>query len=183
MKERTDEELVRECVQGNQNAWVALIRRYRHLIYSVIRTYHLPADHGADVFQSVCLELFNTLPRLREIGALRRWLITVTSHECLRWKRFQHPAGLEGSSLDLELLPDGQTAEQFVDIEREQMLRQAMDGLPRRCRDMVAMLFLEDPPSPYAEVASRLGLAIGSIGFIRRRCLDKLKTALKELGF
>ena len=34
------------------------------------------------------------------------------------------------------------------------------------------MLFFETPARPYQEVARRLGLAAGSIGFIRGRCLD-----------
>ena len=183
MKERTDEQLVRDCLQGNQNAWAVLIRRYRQLIYSVIRSYHLPDNDAGDVFQSVCLELFNSLPRLREINALRRWLITVTSHECLRLKRLQQSAEANSDAFDMDLLPNNQSPDEFVRFEREHILREAIEQLPRRCREMVVMLFLQDPPVPYAEVASRLGLAVGSIGFIRGRCLKKLKSVLEERGF
>ena len=37
--------------------------------------------------------------------------------------------------------------------------------------------------APSAEVARRLGLATGSIGFIRGRCLKRLEQILGELGF
>jgi DNA-directed RNA polymerase specialized sigma24 family protein len=47
---------------------------------------------------------------------------------------------------------------------------------------MIRLLFYQQPPLPYAEVAERLGLATGSIGFIRGRCLKKLEAALGELG-
>jgi DNA-directed RNA polymerase specialized sigma24 family protein len=43
------------------------------------------------------------------------------------------------------------------------------------------MLFFEQPPLPYEEVAKRLGLATGSIGFIRSRCLHRLQKLLQEL--
>ena len=36
---------------------------------------------------------------------------------------------------------------------------------------------------PYAEVAQSLGIATGSIGFIRGRCLEKLRGGLAKLGF
>jgi len=36
---------------------------------------------------------------------------------------------------------------------------------------------------PYSQVAERLGLATGSIGFIRRRCLQRLQQILEESGF
>jgi DNA-directed RNA polymerase specialized sigma24 family protein len=62
-------------------------------------------------------------------------------------------------------------------------VREAVGRLPVRCQEMMRLLFWEEPPIPYAEVARRLGLATGSIGFIRARCLDRLQKALEELGF
>jgi hypothetical protein len=45
------------------------------------------------------------------------------------------------------------------------------------------MLFFEAPPRPYQQVAAALGLATGSIGFIRGRCLARLRRQLEQLGF
>jgi hypothetical protein len=45
------------------------------------------------------------------------------------------------------------------------------------------MLFFENPARPYPEVAASLGIATGSVGFIRRRCLDRLKASLEAAGF
>jgi hypothetical protein len=47
---------------------------------------------------------------------------------------------------------------------------------------MIELLFFEHPPLPYNEVAERLSLARGSIGFIRGRCLKRLKRILEEKG-
>jgi DNA-directed RNA polymerase specialized sigma24 family protein len=44
------------------------------------------------------------------------------------------------------------------------------------------MLFFETPARPYQEVARELGIATGSIGFIRGRCLKKLRQALEQEG-
>jgi hypothetical protein len=48
---------------------------------------------------------------------------------------------------------------------------------------MIRLLFYTEPPLPYREVAQRLGLATGSIGFIRGRCLQRLEKALQAMGF
>ena len=66
--------------------------------------------------------------------------------------------------------------------QREQLVREAILKLPLRCREMVRLLFFTFPPKPYKEVAEQLGLAVGSIGFIRRRCLTRLQRALERLG-
>jgi DNA-directed RNA polymerase specialized sigma24 family protein len=47
----------------------------------------------------------------------------------------------------------------------------------------VKMLFFESPVRPYDEIAKSLELAKGSIGSIRRRCLDDLRETLEEGGF
>ena len=63
------------------------------------------------------------------------------------------------------------------------MVREAIDRLPPRCREMIQLLFFEHPPVRYDELARRLNLATGSIGFIRGRCLKRLKKLLEEEGF
>jgi len=68
-------------------------------------------------------------------------------------------------------------------VEREQSVREAITGLSPRCRRMVEMLFFEDPPRPYLEVARELKLAVGSIGFIRGMCLKKLRVRLEAKRF
>jgi DNA-directed RNA polymerase specialized sigma24 family protein len=71
----------------------------------------------------------------------------------------------------------------LAEIEREQIVRESMLALPPRCREMIELLFFEHPPKSYDEVAKRLRLAKGSIGFIRGRCLQKLKKLLEQRGF
>ena len=70
-----------------------------------------------------------------------------------------------------------------VQVEREQILRDCIEQLPDRCRQMVQLLFFQNPAVPYADVARELGLAQGSIGFIRGRCLEKLRLNLERSGF
>jgi RNA polymerase sigma factor (sigma-70 family) len=180
-----DERLVRECCKGNQDAWSALIDKYKNLIFSIPIKFGLSRDDSADVFQTVCVELLAGLPKLREPKALPKWLMQTTYHQCLRWKKDR-----------LNLLDDGQEIEEtaktnpeqlpeeiFGQLQREQNVREAISVLPPRCNQMVAMLFFEDPPRPYEEVAKQLQLATGSIGFIRGRCLKKLRQLLEEKGF
>ena len=67
--------------------------------------------------------------------------------------------------------------------EREQLVRDAVTALSSRCREIIRLLFYEQPPVPYKDLAERLGLATGSIGFIRGRCLASLQRALEKAGF
>ena len=182
----SDERLVQACLDGNEHAWAALIGKYKNLIYSIPRKYGASPEHASDIFQSVCLELYSELPRLRQVAALRGWLITVTAHQAFHWKqKVRRRAEQDLDELDHDALgSDGQVSSELIEqLEREQMVREAVAALPERCREIVRLLFFEEPPVAYRDLAQRLGLATGSIGFIRGRCLDRLQRTLDKAGF
>jgi DNA-directed RNA polymerase specialized sigma24 family protein len=58
--------------------------------------------------------------------------------------------------------------------ERHAALREAFAALSPSDRQLIALL-LEDPPVSHAEISTRLGIPVNSIGPTRRRCLDKLR--------
>jgi RNA polymerase sigma factor (sigma-70 family) len=181
----TNTRLVAECLAGDERAWSELLERYKNLIYSIPLRYGAPHQDAADIFQAVCLDLFNELPRLRDAEALQGWLIRVTTNKCYHWKRRQINSNTDADENHIEKLSSNELipADVLAEVEREQMVRDAIKQLPPRCRQMIEMLFFEQPPLPYNDVARRLSLATGSIGFIRGRCLKRLKKILEEKGF
>ena len=179
-----DTRLVAECLSGSEEAWSSLIDKYKALIFSVPIKYGLPPQEAADVFQETCLELLLRLPDLREPGALPKWLIQVAYHQCHRWKRQSQRTMSSDSQPGLPEPETPPIAEGLVQqIQEEQMLREAMTALPPKCRRLIELLFLQTPSRPYSEVASELGLAVGSIGFTRQKCIARLRRKLGELGF
>ena len=179
----TDTRLVRECLSGSEQAWSLLIEKYKALIYSIPVRYGLPPHEAADVFQATCMELLTRLPQLREPDALPKWLMQVAHHQCYRWKRQSQRMVSRDSQPDLPEAETPAIAESLVQqTQEEQMLREAMGVLAPKCRRLIELLFFETPSRPYSEVASELGLAVGSIGFTRQKCIDRLRRRLGELG-
>ena len=140
--EWTNKRLVEECLRGNEQAWNVLVDRYKGLIYSIPIRYGALQQDAADIFQAVCLDLFNELPKLREPEALQGWLIRVTTNKCYHWRR-QQTARSENFDCDgLEKLDDAEIPiDVLAVLEREQIVREAMDQLPPRCRQLIELLF------------------------------------------
>jgi RNA polymerase sigma factor (sigma-70 family) len=181
----SDARLIEECLQHDEQAWHTLVNRYAKLVASIPRRLRIPPEDAADIFQSVFLDLFKELQCLREPGALPAWLIRVTTHKCYRWRRGRDWVSSEtdanlSKAIDenASMMPD-----LMAKLETEQIVREAIARLPPRCREMIELLFFEYPPLRYTDVAKRLRLATGSIGFIRGRCLKRLKEILEEKGF
>jgi RNA polymerase sigma factor (sigma-70 family) len=180
----TDTRLVRECLRGNEEAWSALIDKYKNLIFSIPIKYGFSSDDASDIFQAACLELLAELPKLRKPEALPKWIMQVTAHKCFHGKRQRQRTDQLNDRYDLEIEPSPPRAEDILrEAEEEHTLLQAIADLPPRCRTLVDMLFFEEPAREYREIAASLGIAVGSIGFIRHRCLQKLRRRLTEMGF
>jgi DNA-directed RNA polymerase specialized sigma24 family protein len=60
-------------------------------------------------------------------------------------------------------------------------VRAAFSELPRSCRELLSML-VSDPPSAYADISATLGIAVGTIGPKRARCLEHLRRSRHLIG-
>jgi len=181
---RSDRELVASCLSGDEQAWSELIDRYNRLIFSIPLKQGLTREEAADIFQAVCLDLVAELPRLRDPQALPAWLIQTTRHKVSKWRRRNDRyVPDEGTHTENAPAPEADMPDALIrEVQQAQALRDSVAALSDRCQRMVQMLFFETPARPYKEVASALGVATGSIGFLRSRCLDRLRSALEGNG-
>lgn len=173
--------LIQECLNGKESAWAALINRYKSLIFSIPVRKGLSREDAADIFQAVCMELLAGLPRLREQKTLPAWLVQVTRNKCFH--RMQDLQRMPTQEVEnVERFARADEPENLLSlVQREQHIRNTIGKLPNRCQQLLTMLFFETPARPYQEVASDLRIAPGSIGFIRNRCLQKLRNELESV--
>jgi len=174
--------LVERCLSGDRSAWVALIDRYRRLIYSIPVRLGLATEQADEVFQDVCLRLLDRLETLRDGRSLARWLIVTTQRRC--WDLAAHERRYVEEPADRPAVAADDDPEALVlASERAHLVRRAFERLTETCRELLHDLFYRDPPLSYAELARSRGRSIGSLGPTRARCLGALRTRLEELGF
>ena len=169
-------DLVGRAKNGEQQAWDELVERYAPLIWSICRRFRLEGADAEDVSQAVWLTLVSSLDRLRDPAALPGWLVTTTQRECGRARRAAGTRPENRYMLATEDLPDTGIAaveEELLRAERNAAFRDALTRLPPGYQRLLTLL-MADPPVPYAEISAKLGIATGSIGPTRRRCLDRL---------
>lgn len=186
-----DDALVAQCRAGRQAAWSTLVRRYQRLVYTVPRRAGLSDDQAADVFQAAFSRLFEHLDRIDDASRVRAWLVTTARRETLRVIEESRrrvdlvsgPAGEDESDDPFDRIADPSPLPEalLAELQEHDRLRQALDRLEPRHRQLLELLFLQDEPPPYSEIAARLGIAEGSIGPTRARALEKLRTALAAL--
>ena len=185
--QREDRDLVAACLAGDSSAWETLVARYQRLVYSIPMKARLSADDASDIFQSVWLKLYEKLASLRDHEKLSSWLITTTTREVWRVAARNRRDSAPTSNNDddpTDALEQIAATAPLADAEREtleqqQLVREALDSLPDRCRNLLTMLFYEKDELSYAEIARRMGMPVPSVGPTRARCLEKMKKLLQ----
>jgi RNA polymerase sigma factor (sigma-70 family) len=178
----SDADLVARCLDGDERAWESLVRRYRRLVYSVPMRMGLKGEDADDVFQETFATLLTRLGTVRDAARLGLWLAVTARRKGLdRVTRSQAAREVELP----ETLEVASTASLPVDelmrLERQHAVRRALQQLPERCRRLLEALYQEDAQPAYRDVASTLGVPVGSLGPTRARCLDRLRRALAAL--
>ena len=189
----TDQGLISACLAGKADAWDALIARYAALIYSVCLRMGISHADAEDLFQDVCLILLNHLADLRDTAKLSGWLISTTKREAwrtLRRKGAVLAADLGESEWEMESGESigqqnagGNPETEVIALAEQQLMREALQGLPDRCRELLTLLYTTEEPLSYQELSAKFGLPVGSIGPTRARCLQNLRKILQELGY
>lgn len=170
-KDLTDTELIEECLAGVGDAWSELVHRYARLVASIPARSGLPPDLREEVFQSVWTIAVKHLGSLRDHRSLPAWLIRTTQRET--WRISREAKRARGSDQQDPLTwADPEEADLLEDRQR---MREALDRLDDRCRDLLLVLFRDDRPD-YDQIAESMDMPRGSIGPTRGRCLDKLRT-------
>ncbi len=186
MVEKSDEELVLACAQGDDDAWATLVARYQRLLYSIPRRAGLDEDAAADILQQTFLKLLQNLNKIQQPAQIHAWLVTTARRETLHFLRRQKSA----PKISLDDDGDGEqrdfpSGEPLADdvllaMERQHRVRSAVTGMDERCRNLITLLFYRQDQVSYSEIAQILGISEGSIGPTRARCLEKLQGKLRK---
>jgi RNA polymerase sigma factor (sigma-70 family) len=155
-----------------------LIGELTPLLWQVARAAGLGRDDAEDVVQTTWESLLSHLDTIREPGAVTAWLVTATRREAWRVaaaRRKTRPADDEW----LGAIPDPRESceDRALLAEEQRAVWAALRTLPPRCQELLRIVAFVPRPD-YDVVAARLGMARGSVGPTRGRCLDKLRIAL-----
>ncbi|MCQ9131432.1 MULTISPECIES: sigma-70 family RNA polymerase sigma factor [Streptomyces] len=181
--------LVRSAVDGDTAAWKALVDGLSPLVWSVVRAHRLSDADGHEVYQTVWFRFAQHLGRIREPDKAGSWLASTARNECLKViKGLKRLTPTDDPQL-LDRASEDRTPEQSVldseeaaaQSELVRFLWQEFEALGERCRQLLRVLIASPPPS-YQEVSAALGIAVGSIGPMRQRCLRRLRARLDARG-
>jgi RNA polymerase sigma-70 factor (ECF subfamily) len=193
--DKSDEILAQEAVNGNFEAFEALVERYSRPLFNYI--FHLvdDGDEANDVLQQVLCKAHAGLPKLSTYQAIKPWLYKIArnqSLDCLRQRRQKHrpttfaslarqyglAAGEMVSHLEEIHDPHAQPDEIAEQNDLQRLLKTAMGQLPQRYREVVELRYNSD--MSFAEIGKTLGIPENTAKTFFQRSKTILKDYLKD---
>ncbi|HSD28229.1 MAG TPA: sigma-70 family RNA polymerase sigma factor [Vicinamibacteria bacterium] len=178
----TDADLVPRCRAGDEVAWRELVTRHTRRVFGLAYRFTGRVDEAEDLTQEVFVKVFQTLGRYRESeGPFGGWLMAVARNHAIdhyrrgrqeRLRRAEDPAVLDSMPARQE--------HPIAGLERDERKRLVHSGLRALPLDLRLPLILCDLSGmPYEEIASELGIPLGTVkSRINRARLELAKRLL-----
>ncbi|MBW2316528.1 MAG: sigma-70 family RNA polymerase sigma factor [Deltaproteobacteria bacterium] len=179
-----DEVLVREIAQGDTDAFRKIFKRYYPRVYAFVLRRLGESTAAEDTTVETFAELWRTAKKFRGESRPSTWIYGIAHFKSLAARR---AAGRNKRSkvisVDFETLSRAPSEEDPVERlearEEVRRVRQAIEALPQRYRQVIELAFFEN--LPYSEIARRLGMAEGTVKTQISRARERLRRQLAML--
>ncbi|MEM9015820.1 MAG: sigma-70 family RNA polymerase sigma factor [Verrucomicrobiota bacterium] len=179
---------------GNQRAWETFVTRYGPLVYGFGLRRGVSVDEADDFLQEVMLRVSRSIVRFDydpEIGTFRSWLFQTSRHVLMNRNRAMgRRPGLSGGTSILRAAEEALSTREEARLRDEwdrEYQRQVFAQAAERVRSEVEpeswdafwrTAVMEEVP---AEVATDLGVAVGTLYTRRSRVQARVRDAAREV--
>jgi RNA polymerase sigma factor (sigma-70 family) len=180
---RSDDELMRDLANGHQDALGPLYSRYASLVFQIgVQSLDRPA--AEELVQEVFLTIWRGAGGFDPAqGAFRPWLLRLTHWKILNELRRRRRRPSEEADEDpLEHVIDHAPGpeEQAWQTEHESIVKSALEALPPKQRQAIALAFLED--MTHEQVARTLDVPLGTAKTRIRSGLQIMRSHLAPMA-
>lgn len=172
--ERTDYELVTECIRGDGEAFAELVSRYKRLIYSVAYKFSRDSDEVNDLAQEAFIKIYKSLSKYDGRYKFSTWSVKVATNICLDHVRRKKLNSVSLEEIENFAGDDNSPEEQYLRKEKSMALKNAIESLPEIYR--VPIVLYHQKGMSYREIAEKLGKPLSII----KNRIFRARHALRE---
>lgn len=175
----SDKELIAKFLQGDDNAFNQLAKRYIDKIYWHARRIvgnHYDAD---EIVQQVLVTMYNKLNTFNRESALYTWIFKITYTRSLNLLKSSSIKNFFGIDNEHNNIPNEySTIENYENTEMLEIIDKALIKIPAKQREVFSLRHFEE--LSYKEISEITGKSIGSIKANYFHAFNKLKEILED---
>jgi RNA polymerase sigma-70 factor, ECF subfamily len=160
------DELVERCLQGDQDAWEAIVRIHRRKVFNLAYKFVGRHDEAEDLTQDIFLRIFKALHTFDRRANFQTWLISISRNLCIdHYRSMRKERETVAREVDASELspasPDRGPDRQLEAVDLKDLVRRALAELPANLREAVVLRDFQE--FSYLEIAEKLGLPEGTV--------------------
>ena len=174
-----EKELILRAVQGDDEAWVELVRLHQEAVFRLAYLHLSDSAEAEDAAQECFIQAYRNLHRFDSSKPLRPWLLRVVTNLAHNRRRSvgRYWAALQRAAQQQPLVESGPESTDETKTESREIWG-AIKTLPVTMQTILYLrYFLEIPIDETAQV---LSMAEGTIKSQTHRALGKLREVIKE---
>ncbi len=182
----TDEELMKRFQNGDENAYIELVNRYRDKILNFIFNYIGDYEISEDLTQDTMIKLYQKKHYYKEIAKFSTWLYTIAKNLAnteFRKKKQRKTTILSRFSKDdkpYDIPSDYPSTDQEIESEiTTEIIKNAIDQLTDKFKTVILLRDIQE--LSYEDISSIVGVPIGTIKSRINRARLQLQIELKHL--
>jgi RNA polymerase sigma-70 factor (ECF subfamily) len=160
-----DEELVAAFQQGDEQAFVTIVERYKHRLTRLAHSVVHNEEDALDVVQEALVKVYKGLNSFRSSSTLYTWLYRVVMNHAIDLVRRRGKVSFESTAEMVYELPDtmdaGRPDKESLRSELREMIFAAVDRLPEKQRSVILLREIEG--LSYHEIADVIGCSEGTV--------------------
>ena len=181
----TDEELIARFQDGDEQAYVELVNRYRDRLMSFIFRFVNDMEKAEDIVQDTLMKLYTHRHFYRNIAKFSTWIYTIAGNlaktELRRKKRHKvtHLSHMGTEEREYQLPSvEPETGETAQGHFAEKQIQNAIQELPLHFRTVVILRDIQE--LSYEEISKIVDVPLGTVKSRINRARLQLQQALKE---
>tara|TARA_R100001143_G_C3361331_1_gene136742 strand:+ start:37101 stop:37730 length:630 start_codon:yes stop_codon:yes gene_type:complete len=179
-----DDKLVKSAINGDQDAFKALMNKYQKPLYYHIIKMVKNNEQVEDIIQESFVKAFSNLDSYNTNYAFSTWLYRITTNhtiDYLRKKKLQttsidEPIRAKDGEMQMQIVGNAETDRKIIRKERKKIVSDAIQNLPEKYREVIEMRHLEE--LSYQEISEQLDLPLGTVKAHIFRAREMLYKAL-----
>ncbi|MGH2575720.1 MAG: RNA polymerase sigma factor [Ignavibacteria bacterium] len=187
LKQLTDEQLILNFQNGDEEAYVEIVRRYKDKLSNFLYRYLGSFDDSQDIAQDTLIKVYVSKHLYKEIAKFSTWIYTIAINlaktktiKKQKYKVFSLNSAYEDEEKQFDIPDEAFSPETAVNGKiQNHYIQKALESIPESYRRLVILRDIEE--FSYEEITEMTKLPMGTVKSRINRGREKLQKLLKDM--
>lgn len=172
-----DEDIIRQVLNGNRNAYALLVDKYKDRVYSLALSIVRNRELAEEIAQDTFVKAYSSLKKFRKEAGFSTWIYRITYNTAVSETRKKKTKTYSIENMEQ---PDHEAEKKEEKEEQYKLLEKAVSALAPEEKLIITLYYFEE--MKVEQISEITGLTVSNVKVKLYRIRQKLKETIKSLN-